>query len=231
MKYQAVIFDLFGTLIPSFSERGYQKKVKEIASVMQASPEDFWKQWSATLKESMLGSIPSLEAKIVHICQRLGVRPDALEIRKAEEMFYEYEAKYMLPRPEAEEVISQLKTCDLKIGLISDCSSEGPELWKKTALAPYFDVSIFSCSVGLQKPDPRIYQMALQQLAVKAQNCLYVGDGGSMELTGASKAGLDAVQLRIPGENGPDVFRINKEDWQGTIITSLKEVLVLIFED
>jgi putative hydrolase of the HAD superfamily len=230
MKYQAVIFDLFGTLIPSFSEREYQEKVKEIASIMQASPHDFWKMWSATLKESMLGAIPSLEAKIIRICQKLGIRTEASKIREAEDMFYEYEAKYMLPRPEASEVILQLKTTGIKTGLISDCSSEGPELWKKTALAPFIDVSIFSCSVGLQKPDPRIYHLALQQLDVKAQDCLYVGDGGSTELTGASRIGLDAVQLRIPGENDPDVFRINKEDWQGTIITSLKEVLILIQE-
>jgi len=77
-------------------------------------------------------------------------------------MFLDYEAENMYPRPEAVEVLLQLKTAGLKTGLISDCSGEGPELWKRTALAPLFDATIFSCQVNMHKPDPRIYQLALR---------------------------------------------------------------------
>jgi putative hydrolase of the HAD superfamily len=228
MKYQAVIFDLFGTLIPSFSEPEYREKVKQVASLIQASPQDFWDLWSATLNESMLGIIPGLEAKIVYISQKLGVQAEPEQLKAAEKMFYEYEADNMSPRPEAAEVLLKLKAQGLKTGLISDCSGEGPELFQRTLLAPLIDAAIFSCSVNMHKPDPQIYHLALKRLAVKAQDCLYIGDGGSRELTGASGVGMHAVQLRVPGENDPDVFRINKEDWQGDIITSLKEVLNLV---
>jgi hypothetical protein len=57
---------------------------------------------------------------------------------------------------------------------------------------------------------------------------VYTGDGGINELSGALRAGMQAVHLRIPGEESPDVFRINQEGWEGLVITSLEEVLLLV---
>ena len=68
----------------------------------------------------------------------------------------------MVPRPEAAEILSALKLKGYKIGLISDCSSNTITLWENTGLKPFFEVTIFSCAVGLKKPDPRIYHMALK---------------------------------------------------------------------
>jgi len=51
-----------------------------------------------------------------------------------------------------------------------------------------------------EKPDPRIYHLALERLKVKPQDCLYVGDGSSHELTGARKVGMHPVQIHVPDE-------------------------------
>ena len=77
----------------------------------------------------------------------------------------------------------------------------------------------------MKKPDPRIYFMALEQLAIEPQDCLYIGDGSSHELTGALKVGMHPVWIRIPNE---DELRIDEEEWKGTVISSLKEVLILM---
>ena len=74
------------------------------------------------------------------------------------------------------------------------------------------------------KPDPGIYQLACERLGVQPSGCLYIGDGGSNELTGATKVSMDAVLIRAPDdtENG------DREDWQGTRISSVKQVFGLI---
>ena len=74
------------------------------------------------------------------------------------------------------------------------------------------------------KPDPGIYELACERLGVQPGNCLYIGDGSSRELTGASTVGMDAVLIRVPNdtENG------DREDWQGTRISSVEEVLNLV---
>ena len=231
MKYKAVIFDLFGTLIPSFSLQEYREKVRQMAAVLEVDPEEFWRQWTTTFRESLIGTFSSQEDRIIHIGRELGSRPDIARVKEAEQIIFKYEEETMLPRPEAPGVLAELKSMELKIGLISDCSPEAPLLWKGTSLAPYFDSTIFSCLAGMQKPDPGIYRLATEQLGVEARDCLYVGDGSSTELTGASRAGMHAVQIRVPGEDDPDVYRVNKEGWQGTIITSLKEVLDLVRPD
>ena len=60
-------------------------------------------------------------------------------------------------------------------------------------MAEHFDFEVFSCDVGLVKPEPTIYRTCLDGLALSAQECIYVGDGGSNELIGAREVGLRTV--------------------------------------
>ena len=106
--------------------------------------------------------------------------------------------------------------------MISDCAPELPEIWNDTPFAPYFDVTVFSCTAGMNKADPRIFQIALEQLAVEPENCLYIADGMRNELANAKKLGMHSVQILVPGEIDDSPIR---EDWQGPSITSLREVL------
>jgi putative hydrolase of the HAD superfamily len=73
-----------------------------------------------------------------------------------------------------------------------------------------------------------IYNLALSKFRVTAQESLYIGDGSSQELTGAAAVGIDAVLLKAPGEQHPDVYRVDLEDWKGVTITSLKGVMQLL---
>jgi putative hydrolase of the HAD superfamily len=228
MKYKAVIFDLFGTLIPSFSESEYRLTAKRIAELLSAPTELFWSRWSAAFEDSILGIFPNTIAQVVHVCRELGIAPRAEQVAAAAGMFLEYEARTMIPRPEAVDVLAGLKEAGYRIGLISDCSSEATAIWKDTPLAPFFDVTVFSCLAHMRKPDPRIYRLALEQLRVTPGECCYIGDGSSKELSGAERAGLRAVQLRIPAEDDPDVYRVDREDWQGEKIQSLSEVPGLV---
>ena len=80
----------------------------------------------------------------------------------------------------------------------------------------------------MKKPDPRIYQLTANQLGIKPQECLYIGDGSSQELTGASQVDMDTVLMRLPDEESTDAHRIDSEEWHGQAITSQKEVLTLL---
>jgi putative hydrolase of the HAD superfamily len=58
----------------------------------------------------------------------------------------------------------------------------------------YFDVTLISYEQGICKPDPELYRKMTNLLNVKADECLYVGDGGSKELFAARDAGMHPVQ-------------------------------------
>ena len=98
-------------------------------------------------------------------------------------------------------------------------------MWSEASFAPLIDEAILSCSVGLTKPDPRTYQLVCQRLDVSPQRCLYVGDGGSRELTGATAMGMRAVLIRAPYDDSVGGYR---EEWPGQRISTLSEVPLLL---
>lgn len=76
----------------------------------------------------------------------------------------------------------------------------------------------------MKKPDPHIYQIACEKLHLPAQACLYIGDGESKKLTGASQVGMHAVLLHQSLEEA-DTHRFEAEIWSGPAISYLWEVL------
>ena len=160
------------------------------------------------------------------MCSTLGVEPDADAVARAVAMRVEFTRRALIPRPDALSTLAALRQNGYTLGLISDCSSEVPLLWQESAFADVFDTAIFSCSVGMKKPHPTIYQSACEQLGVVPERCLYVGDGSSDELSGALWYGMHPVLISYPDE--ADVIRYDAEVWDGARITSLTEVLSLV---
>jgi putative hydrolase of the HAD superfamily len=70
--------------------------------------------------------------------------------------------------------------------------------------------------------------MAANALKVKPGECLYVGDGGSGELSGAQETGMFPVLLRDPEEQYDLASLEREDDWEGPRIAYLREVLNLV---
>lgn len=230
MKYKAVIFDLFGTLTRNPSRQANINLVNQMAGILEAPSEEFQRLWWDTFNDRCDGTFPTIEANIEHICRKLGVDPGDGLVGRATRLRADVVRRDMAPRPEAPAVLARLKENGYGIALISDCSPPVPEVWPDTPFSPYIDFPVFSCIAGLKKPDPRIYRLATGQLGVEPADCLYVGDGSSRELTGATAVGMRAVLIREKGEDSSTVYRVNEETtlWQGPSINSLTKVLELV---
>jgi putative hydrolase of the HAD superfamily len=226
-KYQAVIFDLFGTLVENFSRGEYERTLAEMAVVLGAPPDGFIRLWADTFNLRSTGVFPSVEACVEHICRELNVTVSGAQIKRTGQIRLDYTLRNMKPRSGSVEVLTSLKSDGYKTALISDCTPETPLVWQNTPFAPLFDVTVFSCRAGVKKPDPRIYHLATDRLGVRPQDCLYIGDGSSRELSGASQAGMRAVLIRAPDE-AADAHTIDREAWHGPAISSLIEVLDLV---
>ena len=133
MKYEAVIFDLFGTLIDKFSLRKHREVLGKMASVLLIPSDDFIKLWFDTFDMRGFGTFKSLEANIEYICSRMEVNAGEAEVKLAAEINREYTASSMAPRLFATELLSHLKSHGYKTGLITNCSAEIPLIWKNTS--------------------------------------------------------------------------------------------------
>ena len=234
MKYAAVIFDLFGTLVGDLVGPRYTDVLMRIASVLSLPANDFRRMWSNTFYARNTGAFQSVKVLLVHICRELSVQTKDDDVELAAQIRQDY-ARLIMTRPRIGTVdtLSQLRQRGHKLGLLSNCTPDAPVIWPETPFAPLFNVTVFSCSVGLMKPDHRIYQLTVERLGVESKDCLYVSNGQSGELRGAYEMGMypvlitpdaDEEFLSVPPEDEETALA----EQEGTVFSSLEEVLTLV---
>lgn len=225
MRRDAVIFDLFGTLVPPFSLSQHGLVIRRMSATLGLPEDSFEQAWVEAYEERRTGRATIAE-QLRNICCLLG-RPEVPEsaLQDALDVRVPFFRESLVPRPIAVTVLEHLRGRGLKLGLISDTSSETSVLWESTPLAAMVDVAVFSCEAGCHKPDPRIYRAAWEALEVDPTRCMYVGDGMSQELSGAQRVGMEAVLLSVEEERDAEA---EFEPWDGPTVASLGEVLLLV---
>ena len=229
MHFEAVVFDLFGTLVTGFSEERFNASLAAMAAAVGVSGGEFIRQWSfETWEGRATGRFETIGANVRQICEALGKTPDDAQVAEAVGIRIAFTRENLKPRADAIATLKAIRASGRKIGLISDCSAEVPELWPETPFAPLIDVPIFSCVAKMKKPDPRIYRLACEGLGVKPEKCLYVGDGFSQELAGASRVGMRAVLIAPAGEETADTSEKEGATWSGPVVETLGEVASMV---
>jgi HAD superfamily hydrolase (TIGR01509 family) len=105
------------------------------------------------------------------------------------------------------ESLLRLRKAGLRLGVVSNSDGRAEQALEEAGLRDCFDVVIDSGLVGIEKPDPRIFQTALEALGVAPEEALYVGDLYEVDVVGARGAGMDAVLLGSTGTELPDDCR------------------------
>jgi putative hydrolase of the HAD superfamily len=100
--------------------------------------------------------------------------------------------------PEAEVALTLARSGGLRTACISNSNGTVAEILEGLGLARHLDFIIDSSKVGVEKPDPRIFQLALERAGVAAGEAVYVGDLYTVDVVGARAAGLSAI-LMDPG--------------------------------
>src|SRR3954453_15152987 len=91
-----------------------------------------------------------------------------------------------------------------KLGLVTNGPSrtQRPKI-EQFRLIDYLDLLIVSEEVGVAKPDPAIFAIALEQLGVAPSEALFVGDSPEFDLRGAAAAGMPFIWMNPRGEQLP----------------------------
>ena len=135
--------------------------------------------------------------------------------------------KFLTPKAGVIAMLEELNEMGCDIGLVTDCVYDVPAVWLDTEFSPYFAAAHYSCVTHVRKPNAKAYQVVLGELGVSADETLFVGDGGSDELNGAVRVGIDAVQiddLISKDEGAVGVLRVGVVDWDGPVIKSMGEL-------
>lgn len=222
--YRAVLFDFFGTLTQSVL-RGPQHA--DIARTLGCDPDAFVAVLDRSFYARARGLFGSAEATLRWASEQAGGQPSRGQLRAAVQARVAALWADTRLRPDAAATLRALHRRGLQTAVVSDCTYELPAFLPRLPIAPLIDARIFSVEVGRCKPDPAMYLAACWELGVSPAECLYVGDGGSRELTGAWQVGMTPVRLAAPDLADHLVFNADL-DFSGISVSSLTQVLDLV---
>ncbi len=222
MAPRAVVFDLYGTLIDEAPRATWRALQDELADTVGVDRDTFARLWVETYD---LRSTGPFAPSLVELCARAGVELAADRLEQVLERRRGYMREQLSPRREALGTLAELRRRQLKLGLVTECSEGVPELWPETALAPYFDAQVYTCEVGVRKPDPVLYELVCRGLGVESTDCVYVGDGGGYELAGAASSGMRPILIVAPDA---EWLHPEAQEWTGPRISRLDELLALV---
>jgi putative hydrolase of the HAD superfamily len=224
MTFKGVFFDLYGTLL-SYDD-------------VQTG----WSDWLAAFYECLAGNGLSMpkesfaercdgffsrprpperddgltvyERRIQAFAVELGLALSDLQIQKAADATIAAWDQHVSLDPEAKTVLSALRLTRT-VGLITNYDHP-PHVYlllTRLGLAGSFDVVVISGEVGVEKPDPRIFELAVQQARLQPREVVYVGDTAD-DVHGALDAGLCPILIRRQGAATDQEIRDFRVDQQ-----------------
>lgn len=220
-RYRAVLFDFFGTLTTAVTRGSWQARV---ARHLGCDPDAFIELLNHSFRVRARGSFGTPEATLRWVCAQLGSDPTPAAVRAAHRARVVGVRADLRLRPDAVATLTEARARGLRTAVVSDCTYELPDVLPRLPVAGLLDTCVYSVEVGECKPHPAMYAAACHRLQVAPGECLYIGDGGGQELTGAVAVGMDAVRLATPDLRAHLVFRPDRE-FSGPSAPSLTEAL------
>jgi putative hydrolase of the HAD superfamily len=112
-----------------------------------------------------------------------------------------------------------IREAGLVVGLISNFEEWLEGMLIEMEIAHLFDFMIISGKEGIEKPDPAIFQLALERSGIAAETAVYVGDHPRLDFEASRAVGMEAVLIDRKG---------NHPGFEGDRIETLDQLLGLL---
>ena len=196
---RAILFDLDDTLFSlSGCEAQALRHTLGCAGLLGALPADFVQRYAAISSgywaaRTADGSMRHTRAQIIELSWRDFLARFGRDVSRAPKLAEAFWAAFRASsalNPGARELVENLAG-QYRLGMVTNGYSDSQR--GRLAAAGWgdrFDPLLISEEVGVAKPDPRIFQLALDQLGLGAADALYVGDSLSHDREGCLRAGI-----------------------------------------
>lgn len=208
MKVSFIWFDMGYTLVYMQRELTYQQVLKAFGH--DVSIEDLEREFHLTDKLFMR-EYPGVFLKdrgvympwyLGILNYRLGISLDVCKVDDHWHAIQKEVENYWLPFKGIHEALAALKDVAGGLGVISNWDDTARDILDGTELVDYFDHIIISSEVDCKKPDPGIFEIALDRAGVSADQCVYVGDNYYDDAIGSRAVGMQALIINRFGKLG-----------------------------
>jgi putative hydrolase of the HAD superfamily len=127
-----------------------------------------------------------------------GIPPGEVEsCRERFNALHRIEALWRVVRPGTFEMLERFRAAGFRLGIVSNAEGNIENDARRYGLHKFFDVILDSHVVGVAKPDPRIFKMAVEALGVNPEEALFAGDIYSVDMVGARAAGIEGKLVDV----------------------------------
>jgi epoxide hydrolase-like predicted phosphatase len=184
---KAVMFDAGGVLHPS--GRHQQEDIQQELGLTDEQIKQFYERYLPLL----LTGEASEEDIWMRAKNELGIRPvdtdEKLLTRSFEATLQKTEEMY--------KIVELLKSEGIMVLLLTNVSEVFAEILERHGHYAPFDMRVLSYEVGLAKPDPKIFQLALQKLGVSPHEAVFVDDSAA-NVFAAKELGIHGIVFSDP---------------------------------
>ncbi|MCS7117574.1 MAG: HAD hydrolase-like protein [Thaumarchaeota archaeon] len=213
---RGVLFDLFGTLVPRYPIDRHRESLKKMSQALNVDWSKFAEVWISKLDERIRGSCRDTTECIGSVLADMGATADEVRLAEATRIRLDFVRSCVIPFDDVGWCLRELKSMGFKLGLLSNSSPEVPVIWRSVEVSRLLDASVFSCEVGVAKPDPRVYRIASRVMDVEPRKIVFVSDGPQEELEEATRVGMRSIMIARDGAIG---------DWRGEVVIDLRELV------
>ena len=108
------------------------------------------------------------------------------------------------PYPGSERVLRELRELGCGLCVVSNWDVQLEGVLSDLGWTHYFDAIVASAVVGVEKPEPGIFEEALRVSGARRDKVVHVGNDPVSDVKGATASGLDAVFINRSGEEAPE---------------------------
>jgi putative hydrolase of the HAD superfamily len=198
MRYDAVFLDVDGTLLwVDLDVEGYVEDLAPYATNGSLSVEraarPVWEGLRRHIRENIehrtregLALFKRRNAEIT--AAQLGIRAPAELLAEVAERRISFN-----PYPESEAVLRRLGEAGVGMYVVLNGDLGLVEVLEDLAWMRYFDGVVVSAASGFEKPDPRLFEEALETSGVDRERVIHVGNDPVADVKGAAEATIDTV--------------------------------------
>jgi len=225
MRYKMILMDVDDTLFDF--QQGNRNAVGQLMEELGLSSPTIFDEyqainhacWEALERGEMTQEVLHVE----RFRRFLASKNRADDPEKVADRFTELLGAQAIPLPGAEELVKKLSE---KLPVVILTNGITPIQKKRMSITPicnWISGLVISQEAGVSKPDPRIFEIALN--GVSPKDALMIGDGVQSDILGANRAGVDACWFNPKGKTLPEGVHAEYE------VRTLSECLAIALQD
>ncbi|WP_243058430.1 HAD family hydrolase [Nocardioides sp. SR21] len=194
--YDACLIDVFETVL-SVDNARHAIRFAARAGVSPGGFASAAAEWGAKLTDGRA----TLAEAITAVVRGSGGEPEEDEVAALVAADRELIIELAVLHPDTVPFLEELRAAGVRTAFVSNCSENTRPLLDALGLSDLVDELVLSCEVGSAKPEPTIYQVALDRLGVTADRAVFVDDQQRF-CDGATDLGITAIRIDRRGTTG-----------------------------